>query len=302
MNANQESKLNMYRTVQDICNLNIAIITGIPALQSVFNALVEFIENIISAATNESLVISGIAIDKTVAKKNLCQSATNMAGLIFAYASSIKNNTLKQEVNFAYTDLFRLRDEELVPAVQNIVTAANTNLADLADYGVTAATISSLQAIIAEYSTAVPQPRSAKSIKEMYGKNLKQLFKDTDDLLKTQMDKLVANLKTTEPNFVSTYKSARVIIDPNKTTTQVKGLISSGEGETPVANATVQIIGITAATTTTDVNGNFIFKPVVHGTYQVTITAAGFQGKTITGLLVKLGQITTVDIQLIPVV
>lgn len=302
MDSKQESKLNMYRTVENICDTNISLISTIAAFLAAYNNFKDIIATIISTASSESLVLSGITIDKAVLKKNLCQSATDLAALIFAYASSIGNNTLKQQVNFAFTDFNRLKDDELVPAVQNILIAADTNMAALADFGVTAAGITDLQNIMNDYSTAVPKPRSAKALKETYSKNLKLLIKQGDDLLKNQMDKFVANFKNTQPDFVSTYKAARVIIDPSKSTTQIKGNVSSETGEEPVGNATVQIIGLTAASVTTNAEGFYVQKPVIPGIYEINVIAVGFQPKNITGVEAQLGKTTTLDIQLTPLV
>ena len=101
MNSRQEAKLNMYRTVQLQCNNNSAITATNPAFTAAFAVFTAHISNIISTVSSWTQVITGVAIDKTVAKKNLSQSATDIAALVFAYASSINNNTLKQQVNYA---------------------------------------------------------------------------------------------------------------------------------------------------------------------------------------------------------
>ena len=289
MDSRQEAKLNMYRTVQLFCNNNNAITATNPAFTTAFAAFTAKISNIISTATSESQVITGIATDKTVLKKNLCQSATDIAALIFAYASSINNNTLKQEVNYAYSDFFRLKDDLLAPTAKNIHNAATANLPALAPFGVTAAMLSALQTTINAYSTSVPTPRNAKAIKATYTANIKQLIKETDSILKNQLDKLAVSFKTTQPDFYNSYLNTRIIIDPSKTETQIKGTVVQEGSNTPIIKAAVNLAGPTGGSTQTDTAGKFIFKPVIPGNYQIKVSAEGYTSTDIT-FDVKLGQ------------
>lgn len=87
-------------------------------------------------------------------------------------------------------------------------------LAALADYGITAASVTALQSAMDAYNAAVPANTNATSIRKSYGEGLKQLIKDTDVILKERMDKLVSNFADTDPGFVAAYKNARSIIEP----------------------------------------------------------------------------------------
>ena len=289
MNSRQEAKLNMYRTVQLQCNNNSAITATNPAFTAAFAVFTAQISNIISTVSSWTQVITGVAIDKTVAKKNLSQSATDIAALVFAYASSINNNTLKQQVNYAYSDFFRLKDDLVAPTAKNIHSAATANLAALAPFGVTAAMLTALQTTIDAYSTSVPTPRNAKAIKATYTANIKQLIKETDSILKNQLDKLAVSFKAAQPDFYSSYLNTRIIIDPSKTETQIKGLIKQDGSNTPIPNATIDLSGPTAGSTQTDTAGKFSFKPVIPGNYQIKISARGYLS-TETTFEVKLGQ------------
>lgn len=289
MTSRQEAKLNMYRTVQLHCNNNSAITVLNAAFTTAFTAFNAKVSSIISTATSESQVITGVAIDKTVLKKNLCQSAADMAALVYAFASSTNNNTLKQEVNYAYTDFFRLKDDLVAPTAQNIHNAATANLAALAPFGITAAMLSALQTTITNYSTSVPTPRNAKAIKATFTQNIKQLIKETDDILKNQLDKLSVSFKTARPDFYSTYLNARIIIDPSKTETQIKGMIIDALTNAPIPKATVEVVGAATSTKLTDGEGKFVFKPLTPGTYELKVTVTGYVGTNIL-IDLKLGQ------------
>ncbi len=154
MTSRNEAKLNMYRTIKQLCDDNATTVALNAAFLAAFNIYKAKLSTLITTVTSESLVIKGIAIDKAVFKKNLCQSTADIAAIIFAYASFINNNTLKQSINFSYSELFRIKDDLLAPTCQNIFNAASTNSAALVSYGITAPMLTAFQASITDYSTA----------------------------------------------------------------------------------------------------------------------------------------------------
>lgn len=299
MNATQEAKLNMYRATQKHCNDNMVIVTTVPAFETAFTSFNANVSAIISTAQQEDLVTKGVTIDKSESKKSLCQLAADVAAPIFAFASSSNDNTLKQEVNFSFSDLFKTKDDQLAPRCQNIHDAGTTNLAALAPFGITAAILTSLQDAIDSYQAKVPTPCNAAAQKKTIRENLKSLIKETDKILKEQMDKTVIGFKAASPDSVSTYKANRVIIDPNKAATKLKGVITNSGDNAFIQSANVLIVE-TGNTATTNELGEFEIKPLVAGTYTVKVSAASFSEKQQTGIKIKQGQITHLDMGLDP--
>ncbi len=289
MNANQETKINMYRATQKHCADNAAIVATVPAFQTAFTAYNVKISAIIAAAQQEDLATKGITIDKADSKKSLCRLATDIASLIFAFASANTNKTLQQEVNFSYSDLLKTKDDILGPRCQNIKDLGTVNLIALAPYGLTAASLTALQTEINVYQQKVPTPRNSAAQKKTIRENLKNLIKETDSILKNQMDKTVIGFKATDPFFVSTYKSNRIIIDAGKSVTTLRGSIINEMTNSPIYSAAILIVE-TSNKTNTDASGAFEIKSIPAGLYTVTITASSYKTKTITDVVVKLGQ------------
>lgn len=297
MTSKQEAKLNMYRATQKHCADNAAIVATIPAFQAAVNALNSKIASIIATSQQEDLVTKGITIDKAEAKKTLCQLAADIAAPIVAFAASSNNNQLLNEVNFSYTELYRTKDDQLAPRCQNIHDAASSNIAALGAYGISAATITTLQSTIDNYQAAVPNPRNAAAQKVTIRTNLKNLIKETDTVLKLQMDKTIVGLKTSNPDFVATYKTNRVILDPSKTSTSLKGIIQSSAAITGVAGATILLVETGTKVLSNNI-GEYEIKPVVSGTYTITVTAPKYNDTTLKQVIIKQGQINKLDIQL----
>jgi len=299
MNAKQEAKLNMFRATQKHCADNATIIATIPAFQSAVNSLNAKITSIIATAQQEDLVTKGITIDKAEAKKTLCQLAADVAAPIIAYAAANSNNQLLKEVSFTYSDLFKTKDDQLAPRCKNIHDAAQANLAALGTYGISAATVTILQNTINNYQAKVPDPRNAAAQKVTIRANLKNLIKEADTVLKLQMDKTIVGLKKTHPDFVSTYKSNRVILDPSKTSTSIKGVIISSVDKSFIKGATVLLVETKTKVLSNEL-GEYEIKPVANGQYSLNVTASKYKDTVINDVTVKQGQANKQDIVLDP--
>ena len=297
MNAQQEAKLAMNRTVEEFLNGFLLIIAAVPALQNAFNTFKANIAQIVNTAQLKDAPLAGITADKSTFKQTLCQLAADTAGPVFAYATITGNNTLKEAVNFNLTKLVRTRDEQLAARCQNIHDRANENLAALADYGITAAKLTVLQTAIDNYAAQTPKPRTAATQRKVHNANLRQQFKQTDDLLKNVLDKLIVGFRTTNPDFVNGYFANRVIVDASTTNTQLKGTVTDKTTSEPIKDAVITVVELSKITKS-NAQGNYNHKPISHGTYTITVSKTGYETVQIDDFQLKLGQITVLDVEL----
>lgn len=214
MTAREEAVLSMFRSTQQHCTNNNAIISTNAAFMASFNSFNAQLSTLISTETKAQKKTKGVAKDKETLRAELVQAAYDLAAQIFAYANKQKNQTLKKQVDFSITDLERIKDELLVPTCNNIKTQASSNLTALTDYQVTAATLTAFQKSIDDYSAAVPTPRLAIAAKTADNKLVKATIKEISSILKNEMDKTVVAFRKAHPSFVTEYFEARKIIDP----------------------------------------------------------------------------------------
>lgn len=294
MNTKQDAKLAMYRTVEKQCDENPAIVGSVPAFQNAVALFKSKIAEIIAAVRLSDVQLSGVAVDKTARKQNLAAKAADIAGIIFAFASATKNPILKQEVRFNLSKLLKTRDDLLAPRCQNIHDKGHENRAALGDYGIEAEHLAELQTLIDDYSAVTPKTRTAVSQRKVLNANLRQLFKDADEILKEQMDKLVVNFRSSHPDFVAQYESNRIIIDPSRTTTELRGIVTQIPDNSPLKNAVVTIVE-TGTSAVTDSQGAYSIKPAPVGRFTIKASAAGFQNLERDETDIKLGEINRLD-------
>jgi hypothetical protein len=298
MNATQGAKLNMYDAVKFACEDNATTVAALNAFKTAFDELKDKIAAIKEVAQQKDMPTGGAAADKKARKKNLSQSAGTMARAIYAYAATIGDPTLKEQANFTPSDLLRTKDEMLAPRCRNIHDLATANAEALKDYGVSAAKLTALQTAIDAFAEAVPRPRAAINTRSALKTSLKQLFAEADQILADRMDTLVELFAETNPAFIAVYQSARLIVDPQTTATQLKGVVTNQSNAAPVAGATITVVEA-AQTANTDTDGEYLIKPLEIGTYTVTVTKTGFNNFQITGVEVKLGQVNSLNVELV---
>jgi len=232
LTSRQEAKRNMYDVVILKCDANLPIIATNAALLAAFEEFKAVIDNITAAAPLSAVVTTGITTDKQVSKADLSQITATIAGQIYAYAAKTGNNELKDSVDFSASQLKKIKDGEIAVRCQTIHDLGVSKKDVLADYGVTLAKLAALQAAIDSYTQSAPKPRSAITDRATVKANIRNYFAQADALLTEQMDKLVETLTEDQPDFVQTYKNARIIVDP-KTKKKENGTGTEGGGNTP---------------------------------------------------------------------
>jgi flagellar hook-associated protein FlgK len=96
---------------------------------------------------------------------------------------------------------------------QNIHDLANTNLASLGSYGVTAAKLTALQAAIDGFKAIVSKPRDNIAAGKTVTQQLSDEFDAADETLAEILDGLIGQFQATNATFVSDYNNARTIVD-----------------------------------------------------------------------------------------
>jgi hypothetical protein len=210
MNTKQLNKLTMYLAVEGICDASTTAWQPIQAFADAYTDFKGHVTNIQTFAQSQTQDNSGIAQDKQAARQAMCSAALPIASAVHAYAVKTKNNTLAASVDFSMSDLMGGRDVTSRDNCQNIYNTANMNLANLANYGVTAAKLTALTNAIAAYNLLISKPRDTRAAGKTVTGNL-QAELDAADVDLGIMDDLTGQI--TVAKFVGDYENARIIVD-----------------------------------------------------------------------------------------
>lgn len=121
--------------------------------------------------------------------------------------------------------LDQAQDDNLVQIAERIRDAANTNVGELSDYGVTASDVKTLTKAITTFSGMKAAPWTAKATKSGATQSVATLVQSARSLFRNQIDKLMTPFRRTNAEFYAGYLAARVIVD--------RGATQAGSKRTP---------------------------------------------------------------------
>jgi len=204
----------MSLVVQEVCNTNNAVWSGVPAFVTAFGEFETGISNIHTTRLEQEKDLKGIAEDKMVKEEEMIKQTLGLIGPIVAYANVTSNEPLRQEVDYSKRELEKSRDTILEDKCQIVQDRANTHSVELiASYGVTAVQITDHATTITDYHAVIAGPRSAIALRKTQTEVLEELLDSTIGILTDKLDELVVVFQVTSPQFVSDYKNARIIVD-----------------------------------------------------------------------------------------
>ncbi len=213
MDATQNSRLTMFNAVARLLDDSTAIIAPLPALTAAVTELHTLLDNIAGLVATQAQPTSGATFDKSSALDAMADSTLSVANSVKGYASKNRLGDLAAKVASSRTTLTTGRELNRVTQAQQVHDAANGVLAHLADYGVSAADLTTLQAKIDAARAALSAPRNLNNAKKSATERMPVAFRQVDSLLRHQIDPLVAKLASTQPNFYARYQAARIVVD-----------------------------------------------------------------------------------------
>lgn len=213
MTNTQENKLAMYQTVLTVCDGDTAAWSGLAAFGTNLAAFRSLADTISALATAQTAGRDGVTKAKGLATEGLLDQTMVVAGALGAYAVVTGKAELEGKVDFSRTELAKLRDDLIDDWAEEVLNLAESNLAELAGYGVAQATLDALDARIGAYRALVQAPRAATVIVKSTTHAIVDTFAQADRVLKGVLDRLALQFKEGAPAFHASYTNARIIVD-----------------------------------------------------------------------------------------
>ncbi|MBI3500616.1 MAG: carboxypeptidase regulatory-like domain-containing protein [Bacteroidetes bacterium] len=310
MNDHQENFRTMCLTTQQICINHQTDWQSNTVFTNNFNAFGVLIGNLNTARQQQEQKSTGTTKDKNTKRKTLVDIAITHISAIKSYAADNNNNQLYELVNYTKSALLHARDTLLIDKTTIVRDAANNNLANLANYGITSATIAALTQAISDFNAIISAPRTARTETKTATSDIETIIEQLHTQLKRKLDNNIETFKTSHHDFYTAYHNARKIID-TAGKTGVKGTVTDKLTTAALGGALVSLKGVLASgfrarttappddtrTTRTNRSGHYSFKRIPEGNYQLEITKAGYKTNT-TQVSVRTSSMTDADIQM----
>ncbi len=157
--------------------------------------------------------MSGAVDDKAAARDALEDVLFLTCEALGVLGHTSNDNELVALVDLTPSGLDKLGDEELANRATTILARANTMKSALAPMQVTQANLDELDQALQAFQATKAKPRTAVAERMAQTESLPSLVRDGSNILRNQIDPLVNLFRRSNPDFVSGYRSARVIID-----------------------------------------------------------------------------------------
>lgn len=315
MDYHQKSKLRMSMAGRDFLLLNPTITTTLPNFAANFATVQNVIPQIQTIAQVQDFEKTGISDSKNQFRLLVCALGADQSRKLVTFATFTNNVVLLKEIKISETKLKRLPDVDLKTKAQELYDRGQSNLAALANYGITAASQTALQAAINSFNASIPKPRLGIDERKQATQQLVVLF-NTLDTAWENIDLAVEIVRLTQVNFYNGYKTARKIISTGGSSVKLRGLVTDAATGEPIKNAVLEFVPVGAMAVSakaanaaaanaaaakpliekkTAEKGGVLVKSLPEGEYQVTIKKSGYADE-VTTVYVADGELCVLNV------
>lgn len=309
MNNKQESRLSMYFTVKEYLASYTTITNALPNFSANATILYNAIPQLQAISELQKTSKKGITANKKQLRLKVEEIANDYVRKLTAYAVMTNDTKLAAEVNLSESKLRQASDTAIKDYAQLLYSRAQSNLASLVTYLITAASQTAFQTAITNYNTTIGKPGASRSESKQVTKQLEPLFAAAEKAIKL-MDTAVEIVKATQLNFYNGYQSARRVIETGVGKLAVQGLVTEVDNKTPIKGVGVTIVAVPVPDDAQGPNnptpkiekktadkGGFNVKSMANGSYVVTLKKAGYDDQTVT-ISVNNGELTNVRVSM----
>jgi hypothetical protein len=203
----------MFQTTLAFLDENNSVWSGTTAFVDAVTRAKTGVEAIDTAADTQQTPTTGVTLDKAQARTDLEDQTLEIADQLAALAAKTANHNLAAKVDVTKSSLDQMVDSDLEQTAERVANLANTNIAALAAYGVTAADVTQLNTLLTAYQTIKTSPREAAAARKVQTASLSQLIASARSIFRNEIDKMVTKFRKTNADFYNGYFAARVIVN-----------------------------------------------------------------------------------------
>jgi aspartokinase len=191
----------------------ISIWTGNKAVTDTMSKLTSALGKVGDKAQQQEAPIIGQEAKKALVRHDYEEEIMRIAGQLCSLADKIGDTNLGAQTELTLAQLDKQSVDVLEATGERVSGLATANLAALADYGITPADVTALDALTTQFHGVKTAPRKAIATRAGQTKTMPPAVKSVTSLLRNHLDKQMLMFKKSNPEFYAGYLSARVVID-----------------------------------------------------------------------------------------
>jgi hypothetical protein len=212
MNKTEKNKLTMYYAVNAVLFNYQRTIESFAPLAASVTSYRNYLNEILERA-EESAGTVGATAAKNNALDDMTERTYHISNALYTLGRSANNEAIKAISKLSISDIGHLRENELVQYCSRILTLAQANAQALVPYTITAEMITALGQSIETFRHTADSKDTRFAGSKAAREVLFNLFAQTDELLREDIDTMVELLKNNNSDFYNQYNAARTIKD-----------------------------------------------------------------------------------------
>jgi hypothetical protein len=211
MTDNQENKLRMYYTVSAVCDYHIELWQDNEVFVFDYHRFKQKIPKI--EKCREQVRIESILAEtfKSFDRVELEEMAYYLSGKLKFFAKYTGNQSLFAQVCNSRDNICMANHYELISICNLLADHGSTYLNQLSPYDITPESVAALQQLTSLFFVNLKRAKSSHQKNKSTEEQLRKLFRDIDNTLRSRLDNNIEFYKNSNPEFYTQYKAARVI-------------------------------------------------------------------------------------------
>jgi hypothetical protein len=228
---------------------------------------------------------SGTTDHKENTRTSLVDAMMKVGHAVTAYSVVTSDVITLAKADYTRSDLEKCRGLILLERATKVSeAAAKIPVLMYPNLHITAEDITAVSNLRKNFDDELAAPRVETVIRKGATYDLRMLFRETDDILRNKLDRIIPIYQTTNPGFVKNYFDARIIVNLGKRKSGSKVITITGqvidfETELPIAGAVITVIE-TGQTALTDASGNFTITIEKAGDYRLQVQKENYTTHT----------------------
>lgn len=214
MTNNQANRKEMHDVVLEFLDDNAEKWSSIPKLVEFKNQLDGVNEQIELAHNEQQNARVYVGKSKRQLKKAIAIKADILNDILEAYAGVTNNVELAGKMSDGLSDLFRLRNNDFIPKIKEVVKEVEAHKEALTtEYGLNEEQLTDLKVDLNNYQALYNKPGIYRIASVQATKDLEILFSEANKILTDRLDKMMNIFKRRDTKFFNGYHAARTVID-----------------------------------------------------------------------------------------
>lgn len=240
MNTRQENTFSMYYVFIKYINNRRDIADVLPFFKEIFEKFASTVVDIEALRTIQEGDKSGHTLNKNALRMQLEIEVHQLSKKLVAWGSLKSDQALLKEITYTPSDLAKANDTGIKSLASNVLKFGKVHIGDLASFGATEATLTSLESTMRKYSASIAEPKESLNERSAATLQIEALFEVAEEQLHL-MTKIVDAVSEIHVEFYEGFHKAIKVVNLGAKGLSLRASAMDLEGN-PISNVSVAIV------------------------------------------------------------